>query len=211
MTIRVAFLDAADSALTLLREPAVAARWSEPSALPELSVAGLAAHLAHQVLTVPRVLRAAAPGEAPVGLLGHYGRVSWIGADLDEDANAGIRRSAENLASRGVDELITEVAVAIDGIRADLANEPTGRVVPAPSGPWSLLLDDFLITRMMEIAVHSDDLAVSVDVPTPDLPDAVITPVLSLLTALAVRRHGQPALLRALTRAERAPAAINAL
>jgi hypothetical protein len=35
--------------------------------------------------------------------------------------------------------------------------------------------------------------------------------VLTLLTDLAVRRHGQPAVLRALTRAERAPAAINAL
>jgi hypothetical protein len=37
-----------------------------------------------------------------------------------------------------------------------------------------------------------------------------VDPVLALLTGLATRRHGVPALLRALTRAERAPSAINA-
>jgi hypothetical protein len=74
-----------------------------------------------------------------------------------------------------------------------------------------LRLDDFLVTRMMEIAVHSDDLAVSTGVPTPELPAEVLEPVLALLTGLAVRRHGQPAVLRALSRAERAPDRINAL
>jgi len=211
MTVRVAFLDAADSALTLLRDPAVGARWDETSALTEFSVAGLAAHLAHQTLTVPRVLRTEAPDDPPVPLLGHYERVSWIGADLDTEANTGIRRHAEQLAAGGAEELVTQVAVAIDQCRADLANEPADRVVRTPSGPWSLSLDDFLVTRMMEIAVHSDDLAVSVGVPTPDLPESVLAPVLSLLTGLAVRRHGQAALLRALTRAERAPDRINAL
>ena len=58
---------------------------------------------------------------------------------------------------------------------------------------WALTLDDLLLTRMMEIAVHSDDLAVSVDLPTPAFPPRVFTPVLGLLTALAVERHGQAA------------------
>jgi len=62
----------------------------------------------------------------------------------------------------------------------------------------------------MEIAVHSDDLAVSVGVPTPPLPAAVIDPVLALLTQVAVRRHGQTAVLRTLSRSERAPATIAA-
>ena len=79
-----------------------------------------------------------------------------------------------------------------------------------PAGPWALRLDDFLTTRMMEIAVHSDDLACSAGVPTPQLPDAVLDPVFALLSRLAARRHGAPALLRALTRAERAPATVAA-
>ncbi len=32
---------------------------------------------------------------------------------------------------------------------------------------WALTTDDFLTTRMMELIVHSDDLAASVDLPTP--------------------------------------------
>jgi hypothetical protein len=103
------------------------------------------------------------------------------------------------------------VATVAAELAAVLPTEPGDRVVFLPWGPWSLRLDDFLITRMMELAVHSDDLAYSVDTDTPELPDAVLEPVLGLLTALAVRRHGQPAVLRALSRAERAPDRINAI
>jgi hypothetical protein len=67
------------------------------------------------------------------------------------------------------------------------------------------------VTRLLEIAVHTDDLAVSVGVPTPSLPAAVLDPVLHLLLRLAARRHGPTAVLRALSRAERAPVNISAL
>src|SRR5438034_473536 len=75
-----------------------------------------------------------------------------------------------------------------------LPEEPADRTVAPPSGPWGLRLDDFLITRMMEIAVHSDDLAASVGIATPPLPDAVLDPVFELLAKLSVRRHGATAL-----------------
>jgi len=78
-------------------------------------------------------------------------------------------------------------------------------------GPWSLRLDDLLITRMMELAVHADDLAVSVGIPTPELPRSAVDTVVDLLSRLAVRRHGATAVLRALSRAERAPATIAAI
>jgi hypothetical protein len=110
----------------------------------------------------------------------------------------------------GVDQIGREVRDAIDRLRDRLDAEPVGRTVSPPAGPWALTLDDFLITRMMEIAVHSDDLACSVGVDTPELPDAVLGPVFDLLTALSVRRHGPTALLRALSRAERAPATVAA-
>ena len=84
------------------------------------------------------------------------------------------------------------------------------RLVQPPAGPWALALDDFLITRMMEIAVHSDDLAYSVGLPTPRLPDDVLEPVIDLLARLAVRRRGATAVLRALSRAERAPEVVSA-
>jgi hypothetical protein len=208
---RDAFLQAATSADALLRDPAVAASWNAASALPEFSVAGLAGHLARQVMAVPRVLGQPVPADQPVSLLDHYARVSWIGADLDDEANAEIRRGGEDEAAGGATALAARTGAAVEALRSALPAEPAGRLVRPSWVSWSLTLDDFLITRMMEIAVHSDDLAVSVGVATPPLPPAVLGPVLELLTRLAVRRHGPTAVLRALSRSERAPATIAAL
>ena len=209
-SIKDAYLDAARSALRLLQEPAVAAAWGRSSALAEFTVGGLAAHLAHQVLAVPATLDAPAD-DAPIALLDHYERVTWRGAGPLAEVNVGIRAHADQLAAEGGPALAERLAAAIDELTVRLPGEPGDRLVKMAAGPWTLGLDDYLITRMMEIAVHCDDLAVSVGAATPDLPANVLAPVLTLLTGIAVRRHGQPAVLRALSRAERAPAAINAL
>jgi hypothetical protein len=52
--------------------------------------------------------------------------------------------------------------------------------------------------------VHSDDLAVSVDVEPPPLPEHVLGPVLALLVGISLHRHGQAAVVRGLSRRERA-------
>jgi hypothetical protein len=210
ISTRDAFVQAAASAAALLGEPPVAVAWDSASALPEFGVAGLAGHLARQVMAVPRVLERPAPADQPVSLLDHYTRVSWIGADLDDDANVEIRRGGADEAAGGAAALAARTGAAAETLRTTLAAEPAGRLVRPSWVSWTLTLDDFLITRMMEIAVHSDDLAVSVGVATPSLPPAVLGPVLDLLTRLAVRRHGPTAVLRALSRSERAPATIAA-
>jgi hypothetical protein len=167
-------------------------------------------HLAGQILFVPRSLDEPPPDGEPLPLLAHYARVTWIGADLDDDINVKIRRGGEAVAADGAAPLVAQTQEVVRQLRDRLPAEPADRVVHPPAGPWPLRLDDFLVTRMMEIAVHSDDLACSVGVPTPDLPDEVLDPVLDLLSRLAVRRHGSTAVLRALSRAERAPATITA-
>lgn len=208
--ITTAYLTAARSALALLADPAVARQWDAPSALAEFRVGGLAGHLAFQVLAVPGVLAEPVPAGEPVGLLDHYARGTWIGAPVDDEVNAGIRASGERIAADGHEALLAATRAAVDELAAALPAEPAGRVVHLARGPWSLTLADYLTTRLMELTVHSDDLAVSVGVPTPELPAEALEPVLSLLARLAVRRHGQPAVLRALTRAERAPASVTA-
>ena len=208
--IRDAYLQAAASAAALLDDPAVAAAWDAASALPEFSVAGLAGHLARQVVAVPRVLGQPVPAEQPTALLDHYARVPWVGAALDNEANVDIRRGGEDEAANGAAALAARIGVAVDALRTALPAEPADRLVHPAWVSWTLTLDDFLITRMMEIAVHSDDLALSVGIATPPLPPAVLDPVLTLLTGLAVRRHGPTAVLRALSRSERAPATIAA-
>ena len=84
------------------------------------------------------------------------------------------------------------------------------RAVLIPWQGWSLTVHDWLVTRKMEIVVHSDDLAASIGVPTPEFPEDVLAPVLGLLTGVAVRRHGQAAVVRALSRPQRAPASVSA-
>jgi hypothetical protein len=210
MTIRAAYLDAAASAVALLGDPAVAAAWDRPSALAKLNVSGLAGHLARQVLRVPEVIAADPPGEPPIALLEHYARSTWVTADIDDESNASVRTLGEREAAGGAAALISQTHAALDTLRAAIPAEPAGRIILVPWGPWALSLDDFLMTRMMEIAVHNDDLAVSAGIPTPPLPPTALDHVLDLLSRLAVRRHGPTAVLRALSRSERAPATISA-
>ena len=95
-------------------------------------------------------------------------------------------------------------------MRAQLAAEPADRVVVVSWGRWPLTLDHMLMTRIMEIAVHCDDLACSIGRPGVELPDVAADLAAELLVKLAIRRHGQAAVLRGLSRAERAPHSIAA-
>ena len=205
-----AFLLAAHSAQALIADPAVARAWEKPSSLVGFSVGGLAAHLGGQVLMVAAAITADPPQVELMAALEHYARVKWVDADIDDEINLAIRQVGEDAASGGHAALLARVEAALTTLEVDLPGVAPERGLPTPAGAWALPLPEALLTRMMEIAVHSDDLAVSVGRPTPTLPDAVIHPVLGLLAALAARRHGQPAVLRALTRAERTEGSITA-
>jgi len=84
---------------------------------------------------------------------------------------------------------------------------------PTTYVPWqdcALRTDDFLVVRLMEIVVHADDLACSVGVASPAFSPEVLEPVLALLAALAARRRGQDAVLRALSRHQRSAGSVSA-
>ncbi|MBB5788263.1 maleylpyruvate isomerase N-terminal domain-containing protein [Jiangella mangrovi] len=209
-TVRQTYLDAAATAIALLRDPAVARHWDEPSALEEFTVAGLAGHLAGQVLGLPDVLATPVPDVPPAALLDHYTRSTWIDTGVDSATNVKIRAGGDANAADGPDALVERTTATLAALRTALAAEPADRVVHL-TGRWSLSLDDYLTTRLLEIAVHDDDLAVSVGIETPELPDVALAPVFALLTTLSARKHGTPAVLRALARAERAPSSITAI
>ncbi len=98
----------------------------------------------------------------------------------------------------------------MEEVEALVANGSAQEIVPIPWQGWRLERRDFLLTRLIEIVVHSDDLARSVGVPTPVFPDEVFLPVIDVLTRLAVERHGQAPLISALSRRERMPETISA-
>lgn len=208
--IREDFLSAARSSAALLRDPAVVAAWDRPSALAEFGVGGLAGHLVNQILLVPKLLEYPVPEEPVVSLVDHYGRSLWVEASLDDEVNVTIRQGGEQVAAEGPEALAARVDAVIEELAVRLPAAPERAVRFPWWGPWSLTFDDTLVTRTLELVVHSDDLAVSVGVPTPALPESVVDRVVGLLSLLAVRRHGPTAVLRALSRAERAPSNVTA-
>ncbi|MEW2305540.1 hypothetical protein AB0958_37240 [Streptomyces sp. NPDC006655] len=218
MSLQDAYLGAAERTLVLLEAPEVAAAWEQPSALAKLTVGGLAGHLAYQILSVSAVLQVPdsapqepPPQDPPIPLLEHYARAAWIDAPLDGEVNAGIRAKGEGVAAQGASWLAKLARTSFAEQQTRLAGCAGEQAVFLPQTGWSLRLDDFLVTRMLELAVHMDDLAVSVGLAAPELPQEVFDPVAALLVRLAARRHGQAALLRAFTRVERAPATVNAI
>jgi hypothetical protein len=190
----------------------VAEAWDRPSALEGMSVGALAVHLAGGLLLVSDAWhdRERWSEDDPVPLLEHYRRSAWVAAGPGDEANVAIRESAGRDAAAGPAAMRDAVEAAL----ADLESLPGAERLPVAVQMawwrWSLSFEDFLVTRMMEIVVHSDDLAVSVGIDPPELAANVLEPVLSLLVGVATMRHGQAAVVRALSRAERAPASIAA-
>jgi hypothetical protein len=211
LTVSDAYLAAATKAADLLSRPEVAASWDEPSALAEMSVGALAGHIGYQLLSVSSALAGPPSPERTIPLLEHYARAAWVGAPLDGEANKGIRARAAQIAESGQQELAGQASEALTLQRIELAKRSGEEAVFLPQTGWALTLDDYLVTRLLELAVHMDDLAVSIGVATPELPDSAFDPVLLVLARLAALRHGQAAMLRGLARLERAPEAINAI
>ncbi|MFY1620901.1 maleylpyruvate isomerase N-terminal domain-containing protein [Micromonospora sp. WMMD736] len=203
------FLDAAATALALLRNPILAERWSSPSALPDFSTGGLARHLANQVTQTVTFL-AAPPGGSAVSVLEHFTGNAWVTSGVDSADNIDIRRRSEQTAAAtNPRELADAVDAALTDLGAMVTAQPPDRIVDL--GNWGLKVDDFLLTRVMELVVHTDDLAVSLGLPTPPMPQTATEATIQLLCRLAAWRHGSLNVIRALARQERALTSISAL
>jgi hypothetical protein len=176
-----------------------------------MTIGGLANHLVAQVDIAVSILGGPPSELAPIALAEHYRRAAWVRTDLDEEANTGIRNGANREAESGPEALTQRVADGLAGLPAALAaaaEGPDSRLIPWQG--WALSAHDLMVTRLMEMVVHSDDLAASIEVETPQFPDEVVAAVLALLTGVAVERHGQTAGVRVLARPQRAPRQVSA-
>ncbi|MFD4638705.1 maleylpyruvate isomerase N-terminal domain-containing protein [Lentzea sp. NPDC058436] len=210
MTIREDFLTAGGIALDLLRHEQVAAHWDQPSALPEFGVSGLAGHLAYQALPLPGMISTPAGDEPVVSLMEHYERAKWTELDIDSEFHTRIRAGGEKLAADGADALADRFEQALGELGKSLPGLENRGVRMPHWGPWAVSLDEFLVSRLVEFVVHSDDLAVSVGVRTPEFPRHVNETAIDLLTRMALNKHSGVELVRALSRKERAPQDITA-
>lgn len=209
-----AFLATAEVASGLLHSGALVERWERPSALAGFPVSGLAGHLLHStVLVTERWVSAPAPVECdPMDAAGYYLANTAPDPDLDGEVPRRIRDMGQRAAAAGPAELVAEYDAGRARLAALLPTLPGDRLVAqtGASGLRVLPLDQCLLTRLIELTVHIDDLAVSLDLPTPDVPAEAAEAVATCLTRMALGSHGFLPVLRALSRRERATTSIAA-
>ncbi|MGY0233175.1 maleylpyruvate isomerase N-terminal domain-containing protein [Longispora urticae] len=196
----------------LLGSPELAERWDEPSALAEFRIGGLAGHLGRQILNVERFLAVPLDDATPRMSLDQWHLQGARGKGdegLDSAVHQAIRARAEEVAAVGPEVLASTVAGALDSLAVVLPAEDPHRWVDL-FGNHALTLDDLLTSRLIEVVVHTDDLAHSLGVPTPEFPADVTDAVLHRLLRYSTVRNGPVAVLRALSRTERAPASVSA-
>lgn len=201
LQVRDAFLDAGRVAADLLASREVEAAWERESALPELTVRGLAGHLLRATGSVNAYLDRPEPEGAPVSAAEYY--VQAVGEpDIHSEVHRAIRQRGEEEAAGGYGAVRDRSYELLETLRERLGAEPPDRKVRAYKD-LVLRIEDYLVTRLIELAVHVDDLAVSVGVPPPDLPPEALRLSIDTLVEVARLKHGDLAVLRALTRRER--------
>lgn len=181
--------DAYDAGHTVLRDWLAVLPgdvWSIPSVLPGWTVADLVAH----VVLVTRSVAGLEPAPAdsrprtPLEYMGGYASAAGEIADASRDVSAAAAHEPAAL----LDDLDRHYAAAAQVLDALVPQDPVVRARRAP-----IRLGDYLATRVVELAVHADDLARSVPgLEEPTMPREVQRlAVRTLLDALAERAPGR--------------------
>jgi len=199
-----AYVETFAAVVGLLEAPQVADRWDEPSVLDGMTVGDLAAHLGRAVTLTPTFLAYPQEGKA-VSACERLAGLAWATTGPHSSANTEIRGWAHEAAAGGPGAVAARVRAATGQVRDLVEAQDPDRRVGFPAEGVSLGFDDYLTMRLLEIAAHTDDLACSVAVPTPPLPQAAQEALAHLLVDVAVVRHGWLSVLRTLARSERAP------
>ena len=208
--VRARYLAAARTAVELLAAPELEQRWDEASVLEEFGVADLAGHLALAgVLLVETLLDEPDP-RSPEPITGGQYYARFEGSeDVGSDLNVAVRERSHTVAVHGREQVLATASQALERLADRLVAEPADRQVA--SRGLALTLDEFLRTRCVELAVHVEDLELSVGLgpgltaadPVPDVPDDVVADAVAVLVETAIARNGTRAVLTALCRRER--------
>ena len=200
--VRAAYLEGAHRAQDLIQREDVRARWAEPSALSQMTIGELIGHLGRAILQVVTCLDAQLPQRQTSVNAERYEASLSGTADLGSDLNVGVRERAAETAADGPEHLIEAVQTALARLRTPLASlaNPTMAI---PIHPGEVMaFDEYLRTRCVELAVHLDDLALSLGI-EPSIPARTLAVAVEVLVGAARLRSGDAAVLHALARRER--------
>lgn len=200
--VRSSFLSAANDAVGLLGRSEVTTHWGRPSVLPEFFVSGLAGHLLRSMKTVELYLDVDEPEGEPLNAAGYYHALD-IQTDINSPGNRDVRLRAEQTAEGGSASVAKETQLLMVRLETRLAREPSDRKL-CVIRDLVITLDNYLCTRIVELVVHTDDLALSVGLTGEFIPSPSVASIaIGTLVDIACLRHGELGVLRALTRRER--------
>lgn len=204
--VRESFLATAAEARGVIASRSTGAKWHEPSALDGLAVGALAGHLSRSVFVTIGYLDASDPdvGGDTTELLtaDQYFERIVPAPEMAEELHAGVRARAAAEAAGGRDALVARFDATLHELDQRLASEAPDRAVMVTGG-LVLPLDEYLVTRMLELVVHSDDLAASVGLDTPAFDPLTMACVIGCMLAMVRARHGDLAVMRGFARRER--------
>ncbi|HET9772098.1 MAG TPA: maleylpyruvate isomerase N-terminal domain-containing protein [Acidimicrobiia bacterium] len=193
------------SGFLLESTPELVERFDGPSALAEFSVRGLAGHLRRAMTSLDGYLDRPGPAAGAPGTVTaarYYATVLGDSTDIDSDLHRSVRQRGLEAAPGDPDAFALEWADVAGALVDRLVREPSERLIEVYGG-LVMTLDEYLVTRLVELVVHGDDLAVSLGVAPPPLPPAATGLVITTLVEVARLRHGDSAVVRALARRER--------
>jgi hypothetical protein len=181
-----------------LGDPAVEASWDRPSVLEEQLVSSVAGHLARSgIWVVAEYLGTGASGRPDFESAGAY--FAAVAAGAGPEVKRAVRDRGAGVAALGREEILRRSQESLGRLETDLVPLPADHLMTVFQGKV-IGLSDYLVTRLVEQAVHLDDLARSVDRDPWPLPIEHLELTFSVATDIAYRVQGPDATIRALYR-----------
>lgn len=183
-----------------MAQPVVRTRWGSPSALEGMTVGSLCAHLVRAAGATIAYLDRTPPDSRPEEAL--LTPVTYFHAAIDSPIHEQIKVVSASESEIGPEATAESCRNLAHRLALRLADEPVDRLVGALGGRM-LSLDDFCRTRLIEVLLHLDDLAVSLGEPRPETDPEGPAIVIEILQGIARANHGDWNVIHALARAER--------
>jgi hypothetical protein len=182
------YLTAMSAALHLAGRTEVRTRWDQPSILPEYTVGELTAHLGRSITNVESYVERPAPVDAIlVDAADYFATVLGDADPVDSDLHRGVRSRSAAAAEPGHAAIVHELRDSAERLRRiGLGARPPILVLDG----IAMSVEEYLRTRIVELAVHAADLAESIGAEAPELPPVVWEQVAQTVAETAIRRHG---------------------
>ena len=191
-------------AVDLIATRQVGERWNDPSILEGYSVGGLAAHLGRALVTVDAYLDVAPPAvdAAVVDAPTYFALALGDHDPVDSEFHAKVRERGNAAAAAGQAALMVELRDVHTRLAARLLDPD--RLI-AVLGGTVMALSAYLETRLVELVIHTVDLADSVGLQVPVMDATIWESVARTISETAVQRNDASAVALGLARPNRYP------